>query len=80
MARKVDRSDPAAVKEYRHYMYVMSPATYKPTGEKPESGTPKAVTINGVTYPTLAAAARALGVSKQRVSQRVKRDGYDIEW
>ena len=72
----VDWSDPAAVAEYkRRYREVHEP----PTGEKPESGTPKTVIVNSVAYATLADAARALGISKQRMSQIVKRDGYDIE-
>lgn len=72
----VDWSDPAAVAAW-HRAYRFENSTSQ--GIKPESGRRKEVRVNGTLYPTIADAARALGISKQRMSQIVKRDGYDIE-
>ena len=72
----VDWSDPAAVAAwYRGYRAEHSTSK----GIKPESGKHKEVRVNGILYSTLADAAQALGITKQRMSQIVKRDGYDIE-
>lgn len=44
--------------------------------KKPLSGTPQSVEIDGVRYPSLADAARALGITRQAVSDRVARNGH----
>jgi len=75
LRRAIDWSDPAAKAEYNRAYFR---AHHVPGTIKPESGYAKSVTINGVPYPSLAAAARAIGITRQRMSAIVQRDGETI--
>lgn len=81
--RDIEWADPDAKKEYNRQYY-----------QEHHAGTikrAKPVTVNGISYDSIAEAARAHGITKQRMSQIVQkrgraveladpREGYDIDF
>ena len=74
--RNLDWSDPEAAAAYKRQYFQEH---HTPGTIRPESGYAKEVTVNGVVYGSIAAAARALGISKQRLSVIVQQRGRDID-